>query len=199
MLVRSLVLGLLVVSCSGSEFSSQQRSGGTGGGDAGSAGQGGSDSSGGTGGTSGGASGASGSSGAGGSAQCASQAQACEGRECGAVSNNCGGEIDCGQCRGLRECSDEGLCVPSCDAAGFECGTHLVDGEETNCGECPEVDGFVGVCGRFDTGRCSYCRNTEQFCGDPAAPELWQFWVECEVTPKLGCWENQDNTWCCPP
>lgn len=87
------------------------------------------------------------------------QSVTCAGIDCGTVINNCGDEVDCGDCTSPEECNILGQCVDSADCSdtcpnpldcceGLECGS--VCGEVCG-GECADFTNGDGVC---DAGIC---------------------------------------------
>ncbi len=90
----------------------------------------------------------------------------CSGRNCGTVSDNCGGTASCGSCTSPETCGGGGTtgicgCTPSPDCTGMNCGM-VADGcgSMVSCGSCtlPETcggGGSTGVCGCTPSADCS--------------------------------------------
>jgi hypothetical protein len=86
-------------------------------------------------------------------------AMAASGVECGAISNGCGGIVDCGGCPPGKACGVRGVAnkcdpyelPPECAALGKNCGTvPSACGGTVDCGVCPtgQVCNANGVCGQ---------------------------------------------------
>ena len=88
------------------------------------------------------------------SCQALTEAEACEGKDCGVVSDGCGDVHDCGDCPEGEYCSGSNICVsPTCIALdcsdiGASCGKHADGcGGFLDCGTCtlPETCGGGGI------------------------------------------------------
>lgn len=81
-----------------------------------------------------------------------------EGKQCGSISNGCGGTVQCGDCADTHSCSDQNKCEPKCEP--LSCGELLADcgsvddgcGRTIHCGVCPYgqscgAGGIPNACG----------------------------------------------------
>jgi len=101
----------------------------------------------------------------------------CIGLECGASSNNCGDEDECGPCTEGYDCADNQSCIDenceddgSITCEGIDCGTFFNNcGNFIYCGNCTELHGEGYVC---NVGTCileeectSTCESLGLECG----------------------------------
>ncbi len=130
-----------------------------------------------------------------------SAATTCLGRDCGITTNNCGEEVDCGDCTGVGEvCNISGQCVvctPDCSCASTTCvgetcvdpvcssncaGTLEPNCTGLNCGPALNGCGNETVCGTCDDGTC-----VEGVCIVSSCDGVWNppedAGVECDGTP----------------
>jgi len=108
--------------------------------------------------------------------RCTQTTCAAQGKNCGTISDGCGGILDCGACAGGNTCTNNVCtCVPTtCAAQGKNCGTISNGcGSQLNCGSCvsPQTCGGGGttnVCGCTPTtcaAHGSNCGTIPNGCG----------------------------------
>lgn len=134
--------------------------------------------------------------------------EACDGLECGEVSDGCSWKYRCGT--SATYCDDAtSVCGPDnfcyldedrfCESKNYECGTHVGPRNSVSCGTCDDAE-----CGLVSPGQCSPCVAFpgDDRCTEPGAPIVFG---HCSESPGTGCEKvpaAQDwyygHTWCCP-
>jgi hypothetical protein len=112
------------------------------------------------------------------STSCTPTTCAAQGKNCGSISDACGGTLNCGTCSSGQTCSSSNVCQTSCTCSGLQCGS---DGCGGSCGTCPSGDTCNAsgqcVCAPSCNGRqcgtdgcggsCGNC-TSDQTCDDDA-------------------------------
>lgn len=146
---------------------------------------------------------------------CIYDGQACVGRECGTVMNNCYEYFECGNpCPTGEFCDSEGQCVTSigcipqtCEALGYECGTQDVGcGVLNTCGDygggCPTGEHCeAGTCVADGSGgggatpdSCPDVCASLGYTGNPILGLCRQNAGQCSP----GVHESSGDIWCAP-
>ncbi len=133
------------------------------------------------------------------------------GRNCGTVSDGCGGTLTCGNynggCQTGYTCQTNGTCTKNpctdtCESLGYQCGDKTICGEIVNCGSCvyPQICQPSGLCICTPESNTAFCSRLNKNCGSVTALDNCRVsrTVYCgDCTPPLTC--NSNNVCSCTP
>jgi len=133
------------------------------------------------------------------------------GRNCGTVSDGCGGTLTCGNynggCQTGYTCQTNGTCTKNpctdtCESLGYQCGDKTICGEIVNCGSCvyPQICQPSGLCICTPESNTAFCSRLNKNCGSVTALDNCRVsrTVYCgDCTSPLTC--NSNNVCSCTP
>ena len=114
------------------------------------------------------------------------------GRNCGTVSDGCGGTLTCGNynggCQTGYTCQTNGTCTKNpctdtCESLGYQCGDKTICGEIVNCGSCvyPQICQPSGLCICTPESNTAFCNRLNKNCGSVTALD------NCRVSRTVYC------------
>ena len=114
------------------------------------------------------------------------------GRNCGTVSDGCGGTLTCGNynggCQTGYTCQTNGTCTKNpctdtCESLGYQCGDKTICGEIVNCGSCvyPQICQPSGLCICTPESNTAFCSRLNKNCGSVTALD------NCRVSRTVYC------------
>ena len=114
------------------------------------------------------------------------------GRNCGTVSDGCGGTLTCGNynggCQTGYTCQTNGTCTKNpctdtCESLGYQCGDKTICGEIVNCGSCvyPQICQPSGLCICTPESNTAFCSRLNKNCGSVTALD------NCRVSRTVNC------------
>lgn len=105
------------------------------------------------------------------------------GAQCGAISDGCGAELQCGECNAFEVC---GADVPN--VCNVDCGDGVVDVDET----CDDGNVVTEFC---EYGEDYYCQVCDRFCAESGGKLHWCGDLKVQADQGEQCDDNNDVEW----